>query len=118
MGFRFLGPEALVAMQRTFNPRNRVRLPAGLHIRVKNMPYSEPPTLYKENEMTQPLTKASLQDLSEEELAALKKQATRQIVKFVAIKVGVTVSIAVAAHLITKKLDAAAAVDAVTNLAE
>lgn len=84
------------------------------------MAYSRTPHLTEKRiVMTQPLTKASLQDLSEEELAMLKKQATRQIVKFVAIKVGVSLSIAVAAHLITKKLDAAAVASAVTeSLAE
>ncbi len=63
-------------------------------------------------------TLADLQNLSEEELAAVKKQATRQIVKFIAIKVGVTVAVVAATHLITKKLEAGTVAETVATLTE
>lgn len=46
-----------------------------------------------------------VQRMSPEELAAVKKQAVRNIMGFVAIKIGITVGIALTARHLRKKLE-------------
>lgn len=46
-----------------------------------------------------------VQNMSAEELAAVKKQAVKNIMGFVAIKIGITVGIALTARHLRKKLE-------------